>query len=453
MGKPTKTIEEKLQTKLVKLKTDSRFTITKSTVKIDSKKLFDYSISEIQYTNNRYFPSKKDDLATEDFKVTIILDHASLRLVNTSIWNPPRGAGIIIDQFRKLGQTLDHIFIGGSSNKIDSKKLYITLDLYKKFSSINKEETTNKVNLVQSRMAPFIESEYKLEVGDYTLDRDYSLLLEELMASKSLTQEDVLKLTDELKSGETNRVVIEKQINKQAEWLLDAMQKIIDIDKLTTPVAKKLGLELFGYPKVRINGPEDLMEKILSDYGKNIIFGVPYLLNTKKYIVSKNGLSRSQFDLILINLLSDIELVELKRSDEYLLDYHPTRAKFFVAKGLSMAIAQAERYVSAILRDNDDEFSINGKTIRKFIESEVGGTITLSVCRPTALVIIGRVQSLMKPYESLSDSAKKKVTKKQYNKNAEQAYQEIKGSYRNIHITTYSELIETARLRLQQSGD
>jgi hypothetical protein len=42
------------------------------------------------------------------------------------------------------------------------------------------------------------------------------------------------------------------------------------------------------------------------------------------------------------------------------------------------------------------------------------------------------------------------VTKKSYDKNAEQAYQELKGSYRNIQVTTYSELIDTARLRLQQ---
>jgi len=450
MGKPVKTVEEKLKTKLDKLRSESRFSVTAKTVKIDQKKLFGYSASELKYTTNRYFPSKKDDLAEEDYKVNIILSHETLKIVGSAIWNPPRGAGIIIDQFRRSGENLDQITIGSTEDKIDGKNLYITIDLYRTLLSINKEEGAEKVTRVQNRIAPFLESKYKLEVDDYTADRDYSLLLEELIASKSITQEDVLKLTEELKSGDTNRVVIEKQINKQAEWLLDAMQKIVDTEKLSTPKAKELGLNLFGFPKVHTNGPEDLMEKILTEYGKNIIFGVPYLLNTNKYVVSKNDLSRSQFDLVLVNLLSDIELVELKRPDEYLLEYNASRGKFHASKELAMAIAQSERYVSAILRDNDSEFSIGGKTIRKFIESEVGGTITLSVCRPTALVIIGRIQSLVKPYKDLSDSVKSKVTKGRYNKNAEQAYQELKGSYRNIQVTTYTELIETARLRLHQ---
>ncbi|MEX0910106.1 MAG: Shedu anti-phage system protein SduA domain-containing protein [Candidatus Paceibacterota bacterium] len=451
MGKPTKTVEEKLKTRLSKIKEESRFSVTSKTVSIDRVKLFGYSPAKISYTQNRYFPSKKDDLTEEDFRVTILLNHSTLRIIGSALWNPPRGARIVLDLFRRLGENIDHILIGTDTNKIDGKNLHITLELYKTLLSINKEEGAEKIVRVQNRAAPFLESKYQLEVEDYSSDRDYSLLLEELLASKSLTQADILKLTDELESGENNRVVIEKQINKQAEWLLNAMQEIVDTEKLTTPVAKNLGLKFFGFPKVKTGGPEDLMEKILTEYGKNIIFGVPYLLNTNKYVVSKNGLSKSQFDLVLINLLSDIELVELKRPDEYVLDYNSSRGKFYASKDLSMAIAQAERYVSAILRDNDSEYSIEGKTIRKFIESEVGGTITLSVCRPTALVVMGRIQSLVKLYEELSKETKKKVTKRQYDKNAEQAYQELKGSYRNIQITTYSELIETARLRLQQA--
>lgn len=450
MKKPVKTIAEKLKTKLDKLRSEPRFTVSIDTVKIDNKTLFKYSSSEIKYTKNRFFSSKKEDIAEEDFKVTILLDQQTLKILGTSIWNPPRGSAILIDQFRKFVSNLDHITVGGIDNKITGKNVYVTTTLYQTLLDINREEVLNRIVSVQSRFAPFLKSEYKLEVGDYSLQRNYSLLLDELLASDSITQGDAMKLTDILENGENNRIVIEKQINKQAEWLLDAMQEIVDTEEITTPIAKDLGSKLFGYPKVKVGGPEDLMEKILTDYGKNIIFGVPYLLNTDKYVVSSNALSKSQFDLVLINLLSDIELVELKRPDDFLLEYNPSRGKFYASKELSMAIAQAERYVSAILRDNDSEYKIDGKTIRKFIEAEVGGTITLSVCRPTALVIMGRIQSLVKPYENLTPAVKRKVNKKNYNKNAEQAYQELKGSYRNIQVTTYSELIDTARLRLQQ---
>jgi hypothetical protein len=450
MGKPAKPVEQKLNTRLDKLRNEPRFSVTLKTVKVDNKVLFTYSRQEIKYSTNRFFPSKKEDLTEEDFRVSIPLTHQTLKILGTSIWNPPRGAGIIIDQFRKYVQSIDHIIIGANEDKIEGSNLYITIPLYQTLLAINTEEGKDKIVRVQNRIAPFLESKYSLQVGNYALDRNYSLLLDELLASKNITQADAIKLTDILENGENNRIVIEKQINKQAEWLLDAMQEIVDTEELSTTVAKDLGHRLFGYPKVKINGPEGLMEKILTDYGKNIIFGVPYLLNTDKYVVSSNALSRSQFDLILVNLLSDIELIELKRPDEYLLSYNASRGKFYVSKDLSMAIAQAERYVSAILRDNDSEYKMDGKTIRKFIEEQVGGTVTLSVCRPTALVIIGRIQSLIVPYEKLSIKAKRSVTKEQYNKNAEQAYQELKGSYRNIQITTYSELIETARLRLQQ---
>ncbi|HMO77573.1 MAG TPA: DUF4263 domain-containing protein [Candidatus Paceibacterota bacterium] len=450
MGKPTKTVPEKLQTRLDKLRSESRITVDANTVKIDNKILFKYSNEKLEYTKNRYFPSKKEDISEEDFDTTILLDHITLSLLAGSICNPPRGAGIIIDQFRKTNQNLNKIIIGGNENKIVGKSLFITSILYKTFLSINKEEADEKVCKVKNRLAPFLESKYNIEVEDYTFERDPSLLLDELLASKSITQEDIVKLTSELDSGEQNNVVIDQQISKQAEWLLDAMQEIVDKEKLTTPIAKEYGRKLFGFPKVHTTGPEDLMEKILTKYGKNIIFGVPYLLNTNKYVVSSTGVSKSQFDLILINLLSDIEVVELKRPDEYLLEYNSSRGKFHASKDLSMAVSQAERYVSAILRDNDSEYKIDGKTIRKFVENEVGGTITLSVCRPSALVIIGTIQKLAKPYKDLSKSIKKKVTKKKYEKNADQAYQELKNSYRNVKIATYTEVIETARLRLQQ---
>ena len=451
MGKPVKPVEQKFKTRLDKLREESRFSVTSKTVKIDNKLLFSYSTSEVKYSINRFFPSKKDDLAEEDFMVTVLLNHHTLKILGTSIWNPPRGAGIVIDQFRKFVQNINHIIIGGSEDKINGNNLYITIALYQTLLAINKEEGADKIVRVQNRISPFLESRYNLPVGNYALDRNYSLLLDELLASKSITQGDAIKLTNILENGENNRIVIERQINKQAEWLLDAMQEIVDTEELSVSVAKDLGQRLFGYPKIKIGGPEDLMERILTDYGKNVIFGVPYLLNTDKYVVSSSELSKSQFDLILINLLSDIEIVELKRPDEYLLSYNSSRGKFYISKELSMAIAQAERYVSAILRDNDSEYKMDGKTIRRFIEEQVGGTITLSICRPTALVIMGRIQSIVIPYEKLTTAVKKKVSKKQYNKNAEQAFKELKGSYRNIQVTTYSELIETARLRLQQS--
>ena len=231
-------------------------------------------------------------------------------------------------------------------------------------------------------------------------------------------------------------------------WLINTVEEILDIDKLTKPKAKNIGSEKFKYTKISITGPEHLMEKILSDYGQYSIFGVPALLNTDKYVIHE-GSSRSQFDLILINHLGDIEIVELKRPDQYLFDYGNGRGKFYPSKDLAIAISQTERYITAINKDNDDEYKIGGKKIREFINDEIGNTMFVESIRPKALIVIGSWKKLSKDYSQLSDAVKAKVTKEDYDNDCLQAYKELQHSLKNIKILTYSELLENARTRLE----
>ncbi len=171
-------------------------------------------------------------------------------------------------------------------------------------------------------------------------------------------------------------------------------------------------------------------------------------MNINKYVIAAKGLSRSQFDILLITALADVEIVELKRPDEYLLDYDSSRGKFYMSKDLSIASAQSERYISAIYKDHDTDFTIGGKTIGEYIDSEIGDKITLSICRPRALIVMGALQRIVKPYDELTPKVKAGVKKEDYYKNAETAYKEIKSSFKNVDIITYSELVEGARLRL-----
>lgn len=445
-----KNLAEKLQTRLSRLGQDEKIKVTDKTVKVSNRVLFRYSPTEIRYTKWRYFPSLKEDLVEEDFEVTIVLTDLTFRdVLSSNICKPPRGAYKIVEVIRYVNSDVNKIVIGGDKNEIQGSTVYITHELYLILTSINREEGKDKVTRVRNRVAPFLEQNYALSIPEAETQRDYGLLLQEVIASKSFSQSDIATLTEQLETGEQNEIVIEKQINKQAEWLLEAIQKIIDEPDLTKAKAQKLGSELFGFSKASISGPEGLMEKILTKYGQNIIFGVPALLNTKKYVVSSRGHSKSQFDLLLITILSDVEIVELKRPDEILLDYDSGRGKFYPSKTLGIAIAQSERYISALYREHDTDLKIEGVTIREFIEAQVGGTVTLSICRPKALIVIGTIQRIVKPYSELAPNIKAKVTKSDYEKNAEDAYKEMKASLKNIDITTYTELVEGARLRLQ----
>lgn len=452
MSKPLKSVKEKLQTRISKIK-DEKVKVTATRARVGQQVLFTYSPDRITYSKLRYFPSLKDDLVEEDFDVVILLDHKTLNILSSAVYKPPRGASRVIDMVRYLAPNVNRITIGGNKNKIEVNTVFVTFDLYETLNSINQEEGRDKVIRVRNRVAPFLKENFALEGEEEVTDRDYSLLMKELIVSKEFSQEDIAAMVNQLESGETNEIVIERQINKQAEWLLSSIQTIIDEPELNKAKAQNLGKRLFHFPKSSISGPEDLMEKILTKYGQNIIFGVPALLNVDSYVTSKTGLPRSQFDIILITPLSDVEIVELKRPDDYLFEFDHHRGKFYMSKTLGVAAAQSERYISAIYRENDKDFKMDGKTIREYIDSQIGGTVSLSICRPKALIVIGTIQRLVKPYDLLPSHIKSKFSKKSYNHNLDHAYKELKASFKNVEITTYSELLEGARLRLQLSSE
>lgn len=441
---------EKLKTKLNKLTSEPEIKEQNKKIKVRNKTLLEYSSRLIKYSKRRYYPSKIDDLVEEYFIVKIPLNHENLNLLGSNPINPPFGARKIIDLFRNVSTTLfDSITIGGTHNKIIGNSISITAELYNTILKIDKEEGKDKKARFTSRIAPFLKSDYNLTVSNTSVGRNYSLLLKEIIASGELTKADLIALSDKLDSGNTNQIIIEKQVKKQIKWLIETIEELLENTNLNATKAKEFGKEKFGYSKASISGPEHLIEKILSDYGQFTLFGVPALLNTDKYVLTSGSQSRSQFDLILITHLGDIEVVELKRTDEIVLDYDSSRGKFYPSKGLSIAVAQAERYITAVTKDNDEEYKIDGKKIREYINDQVGGTTFIETVRPTALILIGSWETLNKDYKKLTAETRKKVSAKDYNDNGLRAYREIKNSYRNLKILTYSEILEHARTRLE----
>lgn len=450
MARQLKTAAEKLQTKIRNLlSVNNAIADRNGRIKVENKTLFSYNPAIIKYNKYRYYPTKIDSLVEEDFEVHFPLNNENLSLLGSNMANPPNGAKVVIDLFRKLGKPrLNKVIIGSSENSVDDYNLSVTKDFYETVLRINKEESKDKAIRFNNRIQPFLQSLFNISSNSQSIVRDYSLLLEEIIASGQVTQQDIIALTNRLDQGNSINVVIERQIIKQAEWLIEKIQEILDEGKINTIKAKELGNRHFGFPKTSITGPEHLMEKILTKYGKYTLFGVPVLLNTDKYVVHSGNLSRSQFDIILINHLSDIEVVELKRPDTTVLDYDENRGKFFASKDLSIAVSQAERYISAVYRDNDEDYKINNQKIKDFLNSQIGGAMTVEICRPKALIILGSYLTIAPDYNTLDPKTQKKVSNEAYNTNYLQAYKELKDAYKNIHILTYSELVENARTRL-----
>ncbi|MDD2496256.1 MAG: DUF4263 domain-containing protein, partial [Tissierellia bacterium] len=411
------------------------------------QRIFSFNEERVSYGKIRISPVRKEGFYEENYNVTIPLNHENLDILSSNIINPPKGAKVIYWLLKDFVD-IHEIVIGSKNDYIVDGRIEISKKLYDTIVSINYEEKTIKNVAVYNRIKPFLKNNFKIEnLPDKNITRNYTLLLAELIAGDEITSADVVSLTNELDPGEDSRIVITQQIDKQTDWLLNILRKIIDEPMLSKTIAKELGNKYFHYAKNSIMGPEHLMEKILSDYGKNIIFGVPALLNTKKYVVSQ--FPKVQFDIILIDILSDIEIVELKRPDVEVLAFDTKRNKFYPSKNLAVAIGQSERYISTLYKDNDPNFSIEGISIKEFIESEVGGSIELSVTRPTALIVIGVIDRIVKKYNLLDEKTRNRISEDEYYKNAEQAYRELRHTHKNIKITTYSELIESAELRLK----
>jgi len=439
---------EKLKTKLKKI-VGGAVSFNNGRVKFNDKVLFTYNKSQVKYSKLRYYPTQVKSLIEEDFEVIIPLSHINLKYITSTNTNPPKFARAIVKLFRDLGKKIDTITIGASKNEINNSVLNITYDVYDDFAKINAEEGRDKAARFKNRVNPYLNKKFGIKTKEADTDRDYGLLLKEVINSGRVTQQDIISLTANLEKGNSSNVVIEKQINKQVEWLIESIESILDEEDLNKNKAQDLGNKLFGFTKTSISGAEQLMEMILTKYGQYTLFGVPALLNTNKYVQHAGGLSRSQFDLLLVNHIGEIEVVELKRPDKNILDFEPGRNKFYPSKDLSIAISQAERYISSVIKDNDEEFIIDGLKIRDFLKKELGGVLFIETVRPSALIVMGSYQHIYAKYENLDAAIKKKVSKAAYEKNGDRAFRELKSTFRNITVLTYSELLEHARTRLQ----
>lgn len=443
-----KTVEEKIETKINKLLNDDFITRSNNFICFKEREIFSFDDNKISYGLTRVSPFKINPFYEDDYKVTILLNHENIDLLSSNLLKPPSGAKVIFYILKDYVENINEIKIGSELNQISNGVVSITKELYSTIIHINKEEAVDKNIRVKNRIIPFLKKDFYLNnIQAVGVERDYGLLLREIISSDQLTSSDVLMLTDKLEVGDDSRIVITQEINKQTSWLLSILRKITDEPKFDKSLAKEYGKEYFNYPKISVTGPEHLMEKILTDYGKNIIFGVPALFNTDKYVTSM--LPRVQFDIILVDNLSDVEIVELKRPDVYVLEFDQYRNKFYPSKDLSVAIGQSERYITTLYKDNDSDFKIQGMTIKEYINKEIGGSVELNIIRPSATIIIGSIHRIAKDYDSLV--GKKPRTRKEYEDNMWQAYGELRSTHKNIKITTYSELIEGAELRMMKS--
>jgi len=448
-----KKVIEKLETKLNKfIENHDGFLLSENKILFNNRQIFSFKEASrdliiLKYKKIGVSNKNIEPFYEIDYELEIMLDNNILKLLGSNLSRPLKFIPKIFN-FLKDHINVNKIIFGGNETKIENGVCYLTSQFYNDFKTINTEEHRDEIQRIKTRINPFFDKYFNFQFDSDLLERDYGVLLEEIIASNSLTEDHIANISRYLKPGIKTEIILKEKIEKQARWLIDILREIIDTPQLNQKIARELGNKHFYYPKNSIQGPEHLLEKIFSDYGQNIIFGVPALLNTNKYVISERLASRVQFDLILIDELSDVQIVELKRPDQIVLDFDSSRNKFFPSKNLSIAVGQSERYISTVLKDHDEDYKMDGKMIREYIDENISGLTDLFITRPTALIIIGRTQDLAKKYVDQTEKVKTSFTKKEYEANLEQAYRELRSTHKNIKIITYSELINGAELRL-----
>ncbi len=80
-------------------------------------------------------------------------------------------------------KSFDYIFIGYKENKVAGRKIYLTSELYRILKGIMREEQIDKNQRIRIRFSPLVLENFGFQINTIRKDRDYNLLLKELMSS------------------------------------------------------------------------------------------------------------------------------------------------------------------------------------------------------------------------------------------------------------------------------
>jgi hypothetical protein len=253
---------ELLRTKLNRC-INGNMSLTNRSLKAGNKILIKYNQNFIDYTENGYAYDGIDRFYTRDYTVKIELTRENLSLISSSSSKPDKNFGFFLGFMKNItGQDLNKVVIS-NENKVEPPILYTTKSLFEDYKKIAREEGIDKNIRIRNRVAPYLKNHFDIELNEAEAQKDYSLALKEIIASNQVSQADIIELTGNLETGENINLVVEKKINKQVDWLIKTIEEqILNKSKITTAEAKIIGNTHFGFPKILIKGPEDLMEKI-----------------------------------------------------------------------------------------------------------------------------------------------------------------------------------------------
>ena len=223
-------------------------------------------------------------------------------------------------------------------------------------------------------------------------------------------------------------------INK--DRLLDIVKLGRDLLTKERGVEKRLGISR------EFIGKEYAWQKYFEMYGSYLLFGSIEESIPESWLRINSDLRNkdSRLDLLTINRYCFLDIVELKRSDEYLFKLDESHDNIVPTSKLSTAISQVNNYLMLMPHDPENSELIKGA------ESATG------------MLVIGSDDYLMKPDAIKKYASDNNISISLVKKKIRKALRDLNYSYAHIQIVLYDELLDNlekfiSQMKIEIAGD
>lgn len=254
---------------------------------------------------------------------------------------------------------------------------------------------------------------------------------------------------DEVEFSQKDKQIIAKAILKLLKNgdIKISLKDVTDINKDRLHDVVKLGRDLLakkrgvekrlGISRESV-GKEYAWQKYFEMYGSYLLFASIEESIPESWLRINSNLRNkdSRLDLLTINRYGFLDIVELKKSDEYLFKLDESHENIVPTSKLSTAISQVNNYL--MLMPHDEE---NGELI-KGAESATG------------MLVIGCDEFLMKPDSIKKYSEDNNMSISLVKQKIRKALRDLDYSYAHIQIVLYGELLDIInQMKIEIEGE
>ncbi len=282
--------------------------------------------------------------------------------------------------------------------------------------------------------------------------RKLKTVIERLYKKEKVSSNDIVNVVKTLSTGIDSNILKDKDREKVAHLIPNlikngkikiSLKDVTDINKDRLKdiiqigrdlLVKKSGVEKkLGIEREHI-GKEYAWQRYFEMYGSYLLFGsieqqIPQAALT---LNSELRNTNSNLDLLTINRYGFLDVVELKKSDEFLFKVDDSHDNIVPTSKLSTAISQVNNYLMLL------PYSQESGELVKGAESATG------------MLVIGSTNSLMRKEHIEKYMQKNNMTESVVKLKIRKALRDLNYSYAHIQIVLYDELLDNLEKFINQ---